>query len=67
MNSISDLTKENREQIIKESYLQQIKINKAKFERTKISIHAISLRASSKKEVYRMLQLEADVYLSLLP
>ena len=32
-------------------------------ERPKISVHQIRLKASSKKEVYRMLQLEGNVYL----
>ena len=36
-------------------------------QRSKINIKNISLRASSKKEVYRKLQLEADLYLPPLP
>ena len=33
----------------------------------KMNTKQISLKASSKKELYRMLQLEGDVYLPLLP
>ena len=36
-------------------------------EPAKINIRQISMKASSKKELYRMLQLEGDVYLPPMP
>ena len=36
-------------------------------EPTKINVRQISMKASSKKELYRMLQLEGDVYLPPMP
>ena len=36
-------------------------------EPTKINVRQISLEASSKKELYRMLKLEGDVYLPPMP
>ena len=42
-------------------------LNKPKeMEKQKISIKLISMRARSKKEIYRMLQLETNVYLPLI-